>query len=93
MAGPRYGAAAADRLLIEPLDLFTAVFHRPSGITHLLTEPAPQILAALAQGSLDADALLACLARDYELEAAGDGAALLAERLAELEAAGLVGRV
>ncbi|WP_343525116.1 HPr-rel-A system PqqD family peptide chaperone [Sphingomonas sp.] len=92
MPGPRYRAAAADQVLVEPLDLFTAIFHRPSGITHLLTEPAPQILAVLAQEPLDAEELLARLARDYEL-GDGEGAELLAERLGELEAAGLVDRV
>lgn len=92
MAGPRYRAAAAALLIVEPLDMFTAVFHRPSGVTHLLNEPAPQILEALADEPLDRDALLARLAQNFELGEA-DGAAVLQARLTELEAAGLVDRV
>ncbi|WP_230480517.1 HPr-rel-A system PqqD family peptide chaperone [Sphingomonas sp. Leaf21] len=92
MAGPRYRAVGSDMLIVEPLDLFTAVFHRPSGLTHLLTEPAPQILDLLANGgAMTADALLRALSRHYELgDAEGDGAAMLHARLMELEAAGLI---
>ncbi len=61
MADPRWRAAGAALLIVEPLDMFTAVFHRPSGVTHLLNEPAPQILEALAQDDLTMDALLARL--------------------------------
>lgn len=92
MAGPRYRAAAAALLIVEPLDMFTAVFHRPSGVTHLLNEPAPQILEALEDEPLDRDALLARLAQNFDLGEA-DGTAVLQARLAELEAAGLVDRV
>ncbi|MEJ8629901.1 HPr-rel-A system PqqD family peptide chaperone [Sphingomonas sp. I4] len=92
MPGPRYRAADAALLIVEPLDIFTAVFHRPSGITHLLNEPAPQILAALADEPLDAAALLDRLAGQYELDAV-EGIEMLQARLDELEAAGLVDRL
>jgi PqqD family protein of HPr-rel-A system len=92
MVDPCWRAAEAASLLVEPLDVFTAVFHRPSGVTHLLNEPAPQILEALAREPLTLDALLARLTRQYDL-GDGDGAALLRARLNELEAAGLVDRL
>lgn len=92
MADPRWRAAEAALLIVEPLDMFTAVFHRPSGVTHLLNEPAPQILEALAQDDLTMDALLARLALKYDL-GAGDGTAMLRARLDELVAAGMVDRV
>ncbi|SFO26175.1 HPr-rel-A system PqqD family peptide chaperone [Sphingomonas sp. OK281] len=77
-------------LLIAPLDEFTAVYHRASGITHLLTEPAPQILAIIADGALSLDALLDRLGREYDLT---DGTrASLQARLEELIEAGLVER-
>lgn len=77
-------------LLIAPLDEFTAVYHRASGITHLLTEPAPQILAIIADGALSLDALLDRLGREYDLT---DGTrASLEARLGELIEAGLVER-
>lgn len=80
----------ADRgaLLIEPLDTFVAVFHRASGITHLLVSPAPEILAVLGAQALTIDTLLARLTADYELVDADRAA--LAERVEELVAAGLV---
>lgn len=84
----RFRAAPPDALIAAPLDDFTAVYHRASGITHLLTAPAPEILAALAGAPLSIEDLLGVLARDYAL-ADADRAALAA-RLDELVAAGLV---
>ena len=84
----RYRAAAPDTLLRRELDMLVAVFHRSSGITHLLDSPAPEILETLAAGPLDRDGLLARLGEAFEL---GDGGAdALAARLDELVAAGLV---
>ncbi|RZT47616.1 PqqD family protein of HPr-rel-A system [Sphingomonas sp. BK036] len=86
-----YRGPPEDGLLITPLDAFTAVYHRASGITHLLTEPAPQILAILQEGSLSLGALLDRLERDYDL---ADGTReALAARLDELIEAGLVARL
>ena len=77
-------------LLIAPLDEFTAVYHRASGITHLLTEPAPQILAIMGEGALSLDMLLDRLGREYDLT---DGTRVSLEaRLDELIEAGLVER-
>ena len=85
-----YRAPPSDGLLIAPLDEFTAVYHRASGITHLLTDPAPQILAAVQDGAQSLDALLVQLGRDYDLT---DGTReTLAARLEELVEAGLVER-
>lgn len=87
---PLYRGPPEGGLLIAPLDAFTAVYHRASGITHLLAEPAPQILGALGERGLSLDALLDRLARDYDLEDADRTA--LAARLDELIEAGLVER-
>lgn len=84
----RYHAPPAEALLSVDLDAFVAVFHRPSGITHLLASPAPEILAALAETPLDRDALLARLGTQFALVDAAPEA--LAARLDELVAAGLV---
>ena len=85
----RFRAPPAGALLAEPLDALTAIYHRPSGTTHLLAEPAPQILAALADRALDLPALTTALAETFELEGGADA---LAERLDELVEAGLVER-
>jgi PqqD family protein of HPr-rel-A system len=79
-----YRAGPAADYRIVPLDELTLVYHRPAGATHLLAEPAPELLAALIEGQSDADALLARFALGE-----GDRAALI-ERLDELVAAGLV---
>ncbi len=86
--GPIYRADPPGGLVLAPLDAFTAVYHRRSGMTHLLTEPAPQILAILGEATLSLDALLDRLAGDFDLADATRPA--LAARLDELVAAGLV---
>jgi len=86
--GPIYRADPPGGLVLAPLDAFTAVYHRRSGMTHLLTEPAPQILAILGAAGLSLDGLLDRLADDYDLADATRPA--LAARLDELVAAGLV---
>ena len=84
----RYRAPRPEALLTADLDAFTAVFHRPSGITHLLASPAREIVDALAADALDLDALLIRLTELFDLTDAGPDA--LAARLDELIDSGLV---
>ncbi len=86
----RYRAAPPETMLAVQLDLLTAIYHRASGQTHLMASPAPEILAALADGEMTADALLERLRKDYDL--ADDDGAALAARLDELVGTGLVER-
>lgn len=83
-----YRMARAESLSIVHLDSFSAVYHRASGITHLITAPAPEILATLGEAGMTRAALLDRLARDYTLDDAD--ADVLRERLDELVATGLV---
>ncbi|MGN6377032.1 MAG: HPr-rel-A system PqqD family peptide chaperone [Sphingomonas sp.] len=88
MADRLYKAEPAEALRIVPLDAFTLIFHRPSGLTHLVTTPAPEILAVLGEGALTRAGLLAKLAEAFDL---GDASAeALDARLGELVATGLV---
>ena len=80
--------ARPESLRICHLDAFTLVYHRESGITHLLTAPAPEILAALGEAGLTRAALAARLAAEYDLGDFDDAA--LDGRLGELVATGLV---
>ena len=91
MAGPVYAADPPELSRAEPLEALTALFHRRSGLTHILAPPAPQILEALAEAPADAEGLLARLREQFDLGEAGADA--LGARLAELEAAGLVWRL
>ncbi len=69
-------------LLMARLDAMTAIFDRRSGMTHLVAEIVPTILAALAEGDADLEQLAVRL--DTPEHSA------LAERLSELAAIGLV---
>ena len=89
MAGQRYIADPPELLRKVELDGLTAVFHVPSGMTHIVAPPAPQLLEALGAGPADAEELAARLGASFEVEG---GEAEMAARLAELEAAGLVRR-
>ena len=70
------------------LDTLTALYHRMSGQTHVITEPVPQLLSALGGGECDILTLIGRLGLD-DLE---ETRILLTERLEELVAAGLVTR-
>ena len=89
MAGPRYIADTPDLIRAVALDGLTALFHTPSGMTHIVAPPAPQILDVLADNPGDADEILARIRARFDVDS--DGAAeAIAARLAELETAGLV---
>jgi PqqD family protein of HPr-rel-A system len=91
MTGPRFIADPPDATRRVELDGLTALYHRPSGLTHILAAPAPQILDALAGKAGDAGEIAARIAADFEIES-DDAEGAIAARLAELEAAGLVRR-
>ncbi len=82
-ADPAEGAAG---VVLVALDGLTALFHRPSGQTHLLAEPAPMILDVL-RGS---DGL--AIAELVQMLGVGGEEAALLPHLEELAAAGLVWR-
>ncbi len=85
-----YRAASPATLRIVPLDELTLIYHRASGITHVIDAPVPEILQALAE-PMSLAALLARLAAEYDLLDPDPMA--LAVRLDELAAAGLVERL
>jgi len=93
MTNPIYKAPdPADLASPVLLDGFTLLYHRPSGQTHMLAEPAPEILAALAQGDADPAEILRRLTRDHGLDSDGDAETVIAARMAELAELGLISR-
>lgn len=92
MPDPAYRAAPPGALRVEPLGELTAIFDRRSMQTHLVVSPMPEILEAMGVDGCDAATLAARLAERFEFD--GDGAVqpILAERLDELAAMGLVER-
>lgn len=91
MTDIRYAADPPQARIEQPLDALTAIFHRPSGATHLVAAPAPELLEALGAGPADAATLLARLAIRFELPDAA--IETIAARMAELAAVGLAWRV
>ncbi|QQV78901.1 HPr-rel-A system PqqD family peptide chaperone [Sphingomonas aliaeris] len=83
-----FRSVRAETLRIAFLDDFTLVYHRASGITHLLNAPAPEILAALGEAGMTLDALAGALAVEFDLPDLDVEA--LSARLDELASAGLV---
>lgn len=92
MAAVRYAADPPEERPHRVFEGLTIVYHRPSGITHVVAPPVPELLEALARGPADAGELVARLAETQEI--AGEDALedIVAARLEELAAAGLVRR-
>ncbi len=84
MTQKRFAAPPVELLIARPLDGLVALYHRPSGQTHVVASPAPEIIEALQSGgSMTAGELLVALGLN-------EGGELLAARLSELLAAGLI---
>lgn len=66
------------------------VFHRPSGATHFLDSPVPEMLALLAETPMDAGELSRALCTKLDLPHDGEAQAVVKARLDELVATGLV---
>jgi PqqD family protein of HPr-rel-A system len=92
MTSDRYVADPPELLPAVAMEGFAVAYHVPSGITHLLAAPLPEVLAVIApaRGAADLPTIVARLAAEFDL--GDDAAAGVAARIAELEAAGLVRR-
>ena len=88
-----YRAEPADQRLIEPLNSMTLIYQRRSGITHIVAEPVPQILAAMDHDAVDVATLVARLVTNFDLGDAGEAQEIIGVRLEELAELGLVERV
>lgn len=87
---PRYRAEPAEHLVRRDLGDVSILFHRPSGQTHIVASPVPEMLEALGAQPLDADGLHAALGIRYDLGPVDEARAELARHLFDLEALGLV---
>ncbi len=90
----RYRAEPADARIVVALDAMTLIYQRRSGITHIVADPVPQILEAMATGTDSAPCDIALIAARlsalYDLGDADEAKAVIAARLAELAELGLV---
>ena len=86
-----YRAEPETALVVRPLDDMLLFYHRPSGQTHMVVSPAPEILQALrAGGDGDAAAVHDRLARIHDLGPRDEAIAAIAAHLADMAAIGLV---
>jgi len=92
MADRAYRAAPRGALRVEPLGELTAIFDRRSMQTHLVVSPIPEILDAMGSDACSAAILTSRLAATFDLDGDNDVQPILAERLGELAAMGLVER-
>ncbi len=79
-----------DDMVFTPLDGLTALYHRKSGITHVVAEPVPQIIDILAESPLTETALFDELVARYDVPTTGEMRAALTSRLDELKEVGLL---
>jgi len=86
----KYRAEPAHAYVLRVLEDLTLIFHRPSGLTHIVVEPVPQILAVMADDALTVDEVLGRLAADFDLSDDASARDAIVARLGELAALGLV---
>lgn len=90
----RYRAETDEALVVRGLDDLTLLYHRPSGQTHMVASPVPEIADALrAIGDGTAGEVRARLARDFDLGEAGEADAAIALHLEDMARLGLVTRL
>jgi PqqD family protein of HPr-rel-A system len=92
MTDRTYRAAPPGALRVEPLGELTAIFDRRSMQTHLVVSPMPEILGLVGADPCSAALLASRLAATFDLDGEHDVQSILAERLVELAAMGLVER-
>lgn len=89
----KYRAAPKDDLIWHDLDSMMLLFHRPSGITHMLADPAPAIIEVMEDAPVTAAEIASRLTAVFEIEAGAHAEDIVLARLKELSALGLVSRV
>lgn len=86
-----YRAEPETALVMRPLDDIVLLYHRPSGQTHMVVSPVPEILQALrTDGDGDAAAVHDRLAHTHDLGPRDEAIAAIAAHLADMAAIGLV---
>ena len=86
-----YVRCADGECVWRELEGLSLVFHRPSGLTHMLASPLPEIFEALDAKPIAAAGLLQRLSARFDLGEEGDALAALEAHLVELAALGLIG--
>lgn len=90
----RYRAGPAENYVVRPVDDLTLVFHRPAGMTHVVSPAVVALLDCLLDKTLPLAEIVDALRQKHDLDAGGDDvAATVAARLAEMVRLDLIDRV
>jgi len=90
VSAPTFRTQFLQHCRTHPIDGMTLVFHRPSGTTHFLDSPAPEMLDLLAAAPMDAARLTSALCARLGLDEDSEARTVVEARLAQLVDAGLV---
>ncbi len=89
----RYRAAARDAYVVRPVDDLTLVYHRPSGMTHVVSPAVVAILDLLHERTLGVGDVCAALAENHDLDGEGDEIGrVVGARLEEMAAMDIIDR-
>ena len=88
----KFKAANPEDIILHMLDMMTLVFHRPSGLTHIVADPVPAILEVMQEGASTSAQITEALENNFDLEEGADVENVVLARLDEMYALGLVER-
>ncbi len=94
----RYKMRNVSNLILQHLDYMSLLYDRQSGITHIIAEPAPQIIEALGHDAMKPSQIERILKKQYDIQAFEDGNSdsfeeIIAARLDEFVALGLAEKI
>lgn len=89
----QYKAANPDDMILHMLDMMSLIYHRPSGLTHIVADPVPAILEVMQEGATTVFEIGKALQKNYDLEEGADVENVILARLDEMSALGLVEQV
>lgn len=90
MTARRYRADEPRHRRAHAIDGMTLLFHRPSGTTHFLVDPAPEMLALLSGTEMDSTDLCKALCDSFDAPFDDEALFVVEARLRELVDSGLV---
>lgn len=89
----QYQAANPNDLILHPLDSMSLIFHKPSGITHVVADLVPAILEVMGGGSMVVEDVVIKLSENFDLEEGVDVEKIVLARLIEMSDLGLIERI
>ncbi|AUW60351.1 HPr-rel-A system PqqD family peptide chaperone [Sphingobium sp. SCG-1] len=79
-------------MIVRALDDIMLIYHRPSGQTHMVASPVPEILAGLGSAAMTAGEVVAVLSTQFDIGNAAEAVPAIQVHLDEMAGLGLVRR-